>query len=306
MTEKKLIRPMLAVDAEEIRFPCWGSPKIDGVRALIVDGRVMSRSMKEIPNAYVQHLFGREEMNGLDGELVVGDANDPNCMQKTMSGVTTRAGEPDVKYYVFDKWDTPDLPYHRRHLLYKGQLTRIAEDFANGTIAQLRIGPVPQTVLTRAAELEDFERYCLEVGYEGVMIRDPNAPYKFGRSTAKQGYLLKVKRFSDSEAEVIGYEELMHNANEATTNELGYKHRSSHKDNKVPMNKLGSLLVRDNKSGVEFNIGTGFTDTQRYQLWGERKELLGRIVTYKFFAASGIVEKPRFPTFKAFRDPLDT
>ena len=52
-------------------------------------------------------------------------------------------------------------------------------------------------------ELIDYEQGAVEDGYEGVMLRDPSAPYKYGRSTVRKGYLLKLKRFEDSEAEVI-------------------------------------------------------------------------------------------------------
>jgi hypothetical protein len=73
------------------------------------------------------------------------------------------------------------------------------------------------------------------------MLRDPNGPYKFGRSTRKEGYLLKLKRFCDSEAEVIGVVELMHNGNEAKTNALGRTERSTRKAGKTGMGVLGAL-----------------------------------------------------------------
>ena len=79
--------------------------------------------------------------------------------------------------------------------------------------------------------------------------------------------LLKVKRFEDGEAGILAVEEQMHNGNEATTNELGRTQRSSHKENKVPMGTLGALVCKDVETGIQFNIGTGFTDEVRQQLW---------------------------------------
>ena len=70
-------------------------------------------------------------------------------------------------------------------------------------------------------ELEKYEVDCLEIGYEGVILRDPNAKYKHGRSTVKEGGLIKVKRFSDSEARILAMEEQMKNNNEKKVNELG-------------------------------------------------------------------------------------
>ena len=53
----------------------------------------------------------------------------------------------------------------------------------------------------------------LDDGYEGLMLRAPDGPYKFGRSTVKENTLLKVKNFLDDEAEVIGFKEQTTNTN---------------------------------------------------------------------------------------------
>ena len=136
------------------------------------------------------------------------------------------------------------------------------------------------------------------------MLRHPDGPYKHGRSTAKEGWLLKVKRFEDSEARIIGFSELMHNANEAKRNELGHLERSSHKANKVGKQMLGALTVQDLKTKVEFDIGTGFTEDQRRLLWATGDNLLGKVVKYKS-QPTGVKEKPRFPVFLGFRDKVD-
>src|SRR5690606_27777905 len=113
-----------------------------------------------------------------------------------------------------------------------------------------------------------------------------------GRSTAREGHLLKLKRFTDGEAVVIGFEELMHNANEATKDELGYTKRSTHADGKVPMGTLGALKVRDLTTGIEFSIGTGYTAAQRRKLWDARDTLVGKVVKYKHFEG-GVKDAPR-------------
>lgn len=71
-----------------------------------------------------------------------------------------------------------------------------------------------------AAELAAYKEKCLSEGYEGVMVRDPAGPYKCGRSTEREGWLLKIKRFEDAEAEVLETYEGMSNYNEAGVDAL--------------------------------------------------------------------------------------
>ena len=94
----------------------------------------------------------------------------------------------------------------------------------------------------------------------------------------------------------------MANLNEATVSETGRTKRSSHKANKVGRSDLGALIVewRD----VVFNIGTGFTDAERAELWAKRDELCGRVVKFKYFPVGGY-EAPRHPVFAGFRDRID-
>ena len=96
----------------------------------------------------------------------------------------------------------------------------------------------------------------------------------------------------------------MSNQNEAGKDALGYTERSTHKAGMVPQNTLGALQVRDIVTGVEFNIGSGFTAADRADIWANRHQMRGRLAKYKHFAI-GVKEKPRFPVFLGFRDPGD-
>lgn len=118
------------------------------------------------------------------------------------------------------------------------------------------------------------------------MLRSPGGRYKQGRSTQKEQGMLKLKRFSDSEAVVIGVEEEIEGGT------------------KRPKGTLGALVVRDIKSGVEFKVGTGFSAYQRQEYWRKAKKVVGQIVKYKFFTI-GMVESPRFPSFIGFRAAED-
>jgi DNA ligase-1 len=287
---------MLAGKVEDINdlvYPLFASPKLDGVRAMIIDGVVMSRSMKPIPNQWLQRCLGLQGLNGLDGELCMGKANSPTVFRDTTSAVMSIMGEPlELWYHVFDTID-PVLPFHRR--LDKARSLASCHHM----ISWLEHVPVHSPT-----ELAALEQQYLALGYEGIMLRSPNGPYKQGRSTTNEGSLLKLKRFSDSEATVTAAIELMHNDNEAKPDERGFMKRSSHQENKRPAGKLGALSVKDLVSGVEFEVGTGFTDGDRHALWSQRDTLPGRIVKYRYFP-TGSKDKPRFPTFLGFRAPED-
>ena len=110
------IKPLLSceVNVDNINFPIYVSTKFDGVRALVIDGVVYSRSMKPIRNNHVQKLFGKPEYNGFDGELVVGDIYAKDVFQKTTSGVMSKDGCPDVKFYVFDIFTNNTETYKER------------------------------------------------------------------------------------------------------------------------------------------------------------------------------------------------
>lgn len=291
------MKPMLASAIEDIaqlNFPVMASPKFDGVRCLIINGTAMSRSLKPIPNEYIQMLFGRKAFHGLDGELIVGDPTSPDAYRTTTSGVMSEDGEPSVTFHVFDDFNCKG-PFQER--------LASVED-------RLDVGPkkLPWTVVRHQSiysvkDLNAYEDKMLERGYEGVMLRDPQGPYKEGRATEKEAWLLKLKRFRDSEAVIVDYHELMINKNEAKRNALGHSERSSHKANLAPAETLGSLTVRDLNTDVTFDIGSGFTVELRDQLWKD-DHLIGKVIKYKYQPV-GVKDKPRFPVFLGFRDARD-
>ena len=290
-----MFKPMLAATlerAEDLRFPVLASPKLDGIRATVQGGVVLSRSLKPIPNAHVQLLLGSPRFEGLDGELIIGEPTAPDCFRRTTSGVMSEDGKPSFTYHVFDKF---------------GQGGFGVRLFEAGMVRSPMVELVQHQLIEDLDELTRYEHAVVEVGYEGVMLRDPDGWYKQGRSTLREGGLLKLKRFAEDEAVVVGAEELMHNANEAKVNELGYKERSSRKGGLVGAGKLGALHVKGltgKFKGREFHIGTGFDDATRVRLWAQRHELKGRVVMYKYFE-TGTKDAPRFPVFKWFRSKLD-
>ena len=298
MTIEKL-RPMLACktppDLNDLHFPVMVSPKLDGIRCLITEQGPMSRSMKPIRNRYVQEVLSDPALVGLDGELIVGAATDPDVYRNSNSGVMSAAGEPDFTYFVFDRWDLHEHPFEER-------LSALHDLYCNGELP-MQVILHAHTKILSVDRLEAYESEILELGYEGLVTRLPTAPYKFNRSTMKEQGMVKIKRFEDAEAVVIGVEELMHNANEATENALGYTERSSHKENQVPRGVLGALVCQT-PEGIEFKIGTGFTADLRANLWQVRSSVVGMLVKYKSFKI-GVKDKPRHPVFLGFRDEED-
>lgn len=293
-------RPMLANTIKDVRrdvrFPIIASPKLDGIRCVIRDGKALSRSLKLIPNVYVRRfLQSLVCLEGCDGELMVADA----AFSDVTSTFMRSGGQLPAGWYfgVFDYVGDMSLPYEERQKL----AARAVKAAANKHV-QL----VPQTRIENEEELVEYERTVLSHGYEGVMVRRGSAPYKCGRSTVGDGALLKLKRFDDGEATVVGAVELLHNGNDATVSELGLTKRSSAKAGKSSSNTLGALVVKDLVTGVVFEIGTGFSAAQREEYWrdGLAGKLMGRIAKYKHFA-SGAKDKPRFPVFLGWRAAED-
>jgi DNA ligase-1 len=248
----------------------------------------------------VQEVLGLGHLNGLDGEITVGDPTSPTVFHDTQSAVMSHGGSPDVHYHVFDRTES--------NAGFMFRLSGVKERIK--LIGNPSITVVPHQYVESLKELLDFESEMLTKGWEGIMIRDPDGPYKQGRSTFNEGYLIKIKRFEDSEAEILGCYEQETNTNEATINEVGRSKRSSHKEGKVPNGHLGGFYVRDLTTGVEFDVGTmlGITKEQRRNMWinfcSEPSGYIGQTIKYKF-QPIGVKDKPRTPILLGFRSSID-
>lgn len=291
-------KPMLAGEADvaKLAYPVYASPKLDGIRFVVKDGRLLTRSLKEVQNRFTFGRYSDPLFEGLDGEMILGNPTAEDCYRQTNSAVMSRDGEPEIDMYVFDLHDT-DRAYSDRYDLLRHSIADLRSDYP-------RIRLLEQKLIKNADDLLAYEAELLQQGHEGVIVRGLGSPYKFGRSTAKEGYLLKLKQFKDAEAIIVGFEELMHNANEAKTNELGHTERSTDAAGLVPMDTLGALIVRDLNTNVQFKIGTGFTAEQRKTLWTRRNDIGDQLVKYKYFPI-GIKEAPRHPVYLGLRSPLD-
>lgn len=289
-------RPMLASeckDVSKLRYPILASAKLDGIRATVQGGRLVSRTLKPIPNVNVQAMFkGLPE--GIDGELIQGSPSD-DPYRRTVSVVMSEDKPADgIGYYVFDSFGCEGFDVRIRIT------AATTEPFDDVHVVQ-------HVTINNAEELAELEATKLAEGFEGLMLRSINGPYKQGRSTEKEGYLLKLKQFKDAEARIIGFGEQLHNGNEATTNALGRTERSSHKANMTGTGVLGQLEVigvGGDYDGVAFSIGGGFTAAMRETLWINRDGLRGQLLKFKYFP-TGSKDKPRFPVYLGPRHKED-
>lgn len=248
------------------RFPLLGTPKIDGFRFVKAGGRALTRSMRPVINDHVRTWIEANLPDGVDGEITVGDS-----FHGAQSALAKRDGTPDFRVWIFD--------------FVQGDLQRPYELRANDLLAAVapsdRAIPLFRTRLENQADLDLYEATMLAAGFEGIMLRDPNGPYKCGRSTEEEGWLLKVKGFRDAEAVVIGTFERSDNP--------GW---------------LGGFICLAN--GREFRVGYNPNVTQDSvaKAWRKRGSYVGKTLRYTY-QEHGTHEAPRHPVFAGFREDWD-
>lgn len=313
------IKPQLAEDAilEKVKFPCIMQPKIDGVRALNLNGTLTGRSLKPFEGFGITEYFSRPEFMGLDGEMILGDK--PNCTERLCSLTTGAMGRfkdveemPDLHWWVFDlvAEDARHREYQRRYEMLRY--------YVECTLEHPRVHLVPLVIADDLEELQGFIAHYFDLGYEGAILRNPDAPYKEGRATQKGQELWRVKSWADAEILVTGITEGEVNMNEAKKNALGRTERSSAKAGMVPNGQVGSIqgvLLADFRcpitgkllfpKGLEITVGSGeMTVAEATRYFQRPKDIVGHIVKFKHMT-HGVKDKPRFPTYISHRLPQD-
>jgi DNA ligase 1 len=288
---KPMLLPRETPDLNSLQYPIYVTPKLDGIRCLFKDGIALSRTLKPIPNKSIQVWAKKysNKLNGMDGELIVGLSTSPTVYRDTNSFVMSHDKEGEFYFYHFDWWNEP-FHYEQR---VEGYIRDLPSNYRK----------VMHMKATDAAHVLQLEEQCLEKGYEGVILRNPQGMYKYGRCTIKEANAFKLKRFEDAEAVIIGFEEEMHNGNDAETNELGRTKRSTAISGLTGKRTLGAFVCKT-PDGIEFKVGSGFDAADRKNFWENRSSLLGYIVKYKHFPI-GVKDKPRHPIFLGFRNAMD-
>jgi len=129
---------------------------------------------------------------------------------------------------------------------------------------------------------KEFNRDTVAAGYEGIMIKDPNASYKTKRTDA----WLKIKPFITVDLTIVGVEPGKPESKFART--------------------LGGLVCQGEDQGrmIYVTVGGGFGEELRDQIWKNRDEIIGRIVEIKGDAVTQNQDGSyslRFPVFMQFR-----
>lgn len=287
------------VDPKYLRYPVFVFPKFNGFRGRTKDEVVYTASNKPFKNQAMQQVFGSKVFDNLDGEFVVGDPSDGhNSLERTSSVVTSQKPIDDLRFYVFDHLSNLTARYEDR-LRKLGLLPDFKER------KDCIVVRAPYEIAYCWEDVCRIEAKYVAAGWEGVITRDPEAPYKQGRSTAREAYMGKLKQFKDAEFKIIGFEEQMHNGNEATISETGRTKRSTAKAGKTGKGVLGAWIC-ETEAGHKFGVGTGMTDQQRLDFWISRHEIVANEEFAKVrFHETGTKDVPLLPVFIQIRPKED-
>lgn len=316
-------KPMLAIDAtnalDKISYPKLASTKLDGIRCIFHPKLGMvSRSLKPIQNKQLQEKFKPilnlvKEMNIiLDGELyghnltfqeitrvcMTKDFNDPKTIKK-FEKLDTKTSIlillESIKFCCFEV-DNSQLDKFSERALFITQIDgRLFEE-------RFKYFEVLNQILVHSKKdvIKTFN-YFLKQKYEGAILRALDSPYKYGRSTLKEEYMLKVKPFETFDApikNVVQATEVNPNA-EKKINELGRSVTSRLKEDRVLIKKACAFEVCYNDFVLKVSLA--MTDVEKEEIWQNRDLYLGKMIEYKGMMI-GAKDVPRHPVFVRFRE----
>ena len=270
--------------------------KLDGVRVITIvraDGRVdmFSRNGKELANfPHIAEQISRvvkakstsKDMDlVLDGEIMSSSFQD--LMKQVHRKDNVEAGDA-----ILNLFDVLPLADFEQGVYNKTQ--RVRSTMVSFWVEQNKDMLPNVTALTNEeVDLDTpdgWERFkvinqqAVLGGYEGIMIKDPEAPYECKRSVA----WLKLKPFIEVSLEVTDVEE-------GTGKNVG---------------RLGALVCSGQDDGklITVNVGSGFSDDNRIEFWNSRDSVIGNIVEVRADAVTQNRDGTyslRFPRFKGFR-----
>lgn len=270
------VDPMLAKNyddyKEDVEFPVYCQPKLDGLRCVITRDGAFSRQWKPfVTLGHISELFKElfdkyPNIKAFDGEVYSHELK--NQFEDIVSLVKQpKATEEDIQkcreqiqYHCYDYVDTDtDLAFTRRTTNLSRYIDQI-KDKADGSIVL-----VDTAFCSNKAELDTCYDKYMEQGYEGQMIRTGHSAYQNNRTKD----LLKRKEFVDEEFEIIGY-----------------KQGKGSRDGCICL----LLKMQDGKTFDSVPKG-GVKYLQ--SLWSNKEKLVGHMATVKFqnYSKDGI---PRF------------
>jgi DNA ligase-1 len=269
-------------------------PKLDGVRILTIidttartvtqysrNGKVLE-NFHHITDSLLTHIDDFDRSFVLDGEII------STSFQDLMKQVH-RKSDADASDAVLMLFDIIPLSEFKNGKSMMGQKRRstMLKQFKATFDKVGNIGIVPQIEadLDSAVgemQFKEFNKEAIANGYEGIMIKEPNAIYECKRSVS----WLKQKPFIEVSLAIVAVEE-------GTGKNLG---------------RMGAIICEGEDDGktIAVNVGSGFTDDQRTEFWADKESLVGQIVEVRADAAtrsqdSEAVWSLRFPRFLRFR-----
>jgi DNA ligase-1 len=266
--------------------------KLDGVRNLTIidyearEVKQYTRNGKELVNfphitdALLKHIddFGRSYV--IDGEIM---SENFQALMKQLNRKDDVKTD-DAVLHVFDilplvefKAGISEMGQRRRRNLldtFKG----VFED--TGCVSIVPWIEVDLDTFIGEMEFKDFNQKCLDEGFEGIMVKDPDAKYECKRGTS----WLKIKPFITVDLAIVGFEE-------GTGKNEG---------------RLGAIICEGEDDGrlISVNVGGGFTDEERTSNWACKDNMLGQVVEVRADAVSQNQDGTfslRFPRFIRFR-----
>jgi len=312
------MRPFLACDADlnKVTFPIMVFPKIDGVRALSINSKLVARSGKPFKNKLNTTFFSNTLFDGFDGEMVLGLITGDHICNATTSALSTIEGAIATRWCLFDyviEGETDELRYIQRYTNLLQIVEHIYKEFPE---QGSRIWVIPFELAHSVEQVNEIEQRLVLEGYEGAILRDQDGLYKYGRGTAKEANYLRLKRFVDSEIVVTAVIQGQTNNNEKTKTPNGYAERATHAENMVPNGMVGTIIGKATadiihndklliKEGEEIEVAPGkMSHNERLHYFEYQDAIIGKLVKFQFFPV-GIKDKLRFPTFQCFRDEID-
>jgi ATP-dependent DNA ligase len=255
-----------------VEFPVYVQPKLNGMRMLF-DGEVgFSRGNKEIIPEVIQHLKFDTGGFMLDGELMLPDNV---LLQESMKAIKKhRPGLSDtLLYHVYDIVDDT-LTFEERMTIVQ-KMAEYSPDLM--TMYAMNVKVVPTYKANDEAEVLMWHKHFTKLGFEGTMIRNPNMTYEIGKRSYS---LLKLKDFVDAEYQIV-------DVVDGAGSDVGL-----------------AIFELETDSGQRFNCRPEGTQENRADLFKNRRELVGKYLTVRYFELSkeGI---PLFPVGVSVRDLED-
>jgi len=281
----------------QLKYPVLATIKKDGIRAvrLTYNGQesLLSRTLKQIPNRSIRER-SLKLPRGFDMELW-----NPNLPYDHIESIVMSREHEDsdlIQFHVLD-WIKDDWLGEDRYISRYGKAIQLSlyksatKFYADNYI-----------LCHNADDLFTFFTQSENAGHEGICFRTPDSPYKQGRSTLREQYLVKLCRYLRMEVTIQGFEEQMENCNAEERNAVGLMDRSSSQANLHGKNTLGALLCIDSKNrAVRVGTGVGLTDRLRKLIWDNQHEYMNRTITIKY-KPHGEKDLPRSPIFVGFRE----